>query len=213
MRFVIEGDLVRGTATGDIAGPLVSEQLAGKDVRLLRFDNGEVFDASSVTRWYIDDRGERHLVAGPGRQKLDCLLSDEIERDGAGGWSVVDRLTRLKERRKAAIDAEAERQRLRWITPGAGQAMTYQAKVDEVRALAIDGEDPDPSHYPMLSAEVGITAATLQDVAGVVMAAYQQWQMIGATIEAIRLGAKRAVELAETVEDVAAIEIAWPNPA
>lgn len=212
MRFIIEGDLVRGAGEGDVAGPLVSELLADKPIRLLRFADGEVFDASSVTRWYIDDRGERHLAAGPGRQRLDCSLSDDIEQDGAGGWRVVDQLARLKVRRKVDIDGEAERQRLRWITPGAGQAMTYQAKVDEARALAVEGEESDPSHYPMLSAEVGITAATLQEVGVVVMAAYQQWQAIGAAIEAVRLRGKQAVDQASTVEAVKAITVTWPNP-
>ena len=46
----------------------------------------------------------------------------------------------------------------------------------------------EPSAYPLFSEEVGITAATLEEVATVVNGAYQQWQIIGAAIEAVRLG-------------------------
>lgn len=46
----------------------------------------------------------------------------------------------------------------------------------------------EPSAYPLLSEEVGITAATLEEVAAAVNGAYQQWQIIGAAIEAVRLG-------------------------
>jgi len=46
----------------------------------------------------------------------------------------------------------------------------------------------EPSAYPRLSEEFGITAATLEEVAAAVNGAYQQWQIIGAAIEAVRLG-------------------------
>lgn len=211
MKFLIEGDIVVGIGSGDILGIDVGE-LADVDVSRLQFDGEAVVDVSARTSWHVDELGQRHIVPAADRVVIACAFDDEIERDGAGGWRIVDRLARAKERRKSTIDAEAERQRLRWITPGAGQAMTYQAKVDEARALAVDGEEADPAHYPMLSAEIGITGATLQEVAGVVIGAYQQWQAIGAAIEAARLGGKRAVDLAESVEDVAAVTITWPDP-
>ncbi|MBA4774294.1 MAG: hypothetical protein H2044_01390 [Rhizobiales bacterium] len=113
----------------------------------------------------------------------------------------------------AKIDEEAERARLRYITGGSGQAMTYQQKAQEaaeVLALVGSGEI-DASHFPLLSAEVGITAATLVEVAQVVDYAYQTWRVVGAQIEALRLGGKASVSSASTIPAAkAAAQIQWP---
>lgn len=108
------------------------------------------------------------------------------------------------------IDADAEAARLRYITGGSGQAMTYQQKAAEA-AAALAATDPDPADYPLIVAEIGITAPTLLEVATVIDGAYQQWRVVGAAIEALRLGGKAAVAAAMTVEDVqAAADITWP---
>lgn len=119
-------------------------------------------------------------------------------------------LEQIKTHLKAQVDAAAERERARYITPGAGQAMTYQAKADEARRLAGD-PSPDPADYPLLSAEVGITAPDLASVGDVVLAAYQAWQGIGAAIEGARLGTKQAIDLAEDEAAArVAAEVVWP---
>ncbi|WPE19973.1 hypothetical protein [Shinella zoogloeoides] len=112
---------------------------------------------------------------------------------------------------KARIDEAAELARLKYITPGAGQAMTYQQKAAEAAACMAD-EDPQPELYPLLAAEVGITASTLAGVALAVSQAYAQWAVIGAAIEAARLGAKAAVDAAIDAPAVYAVAgtIVWP---
>lgn len=119
----------------------------------------------------------------------------------------------LVERKRLAstqIDEAAEAARLRYITGGSGQAMTYQQKATEA-AAALAATDPDPADYPLIVAEIGITAPTLLEVATVIDGAYQQWRVVGAAIEALRLGGKAAVAAAMTVEDVkAAADITWP---
>ncbi|WP_160009750.1 hypothetical protein [Rhizobium sp. 18055] len=117
----------------------------------------------------------------------------------------------LKSRLKREIDQKAEIQRLRYITPGAGQAMTYQQKMEEVRALA-DDVGADAALYPLLAAEIGITAPSLSEVAAVVRSAYQQWQFVGAAIEAARLGTKAAIDAAPTQDEAqqAADSVLWP---
>lgn len=122
-------------------------------------------------------------------------------------------LGELKAGLKAQIDADAEAERLKYITPGAGQAMAYLQKAME--ATAYLGEtDPDPADYPLLAAEIGITGATLAEVAQAVHDAHQMWRVIGAQIEAARLGGKAAIDAAETAEDAqAAFEaVTWPSP-
>jgi hypothetical protein len=138
-----------------------------------------------------------------------------VGREGPGGapqaqLPEVDLVT-LKANLSALIDAAAERERLKYITGGAGQAMTYQQKADEAtRYLA--ATDPAPTDYPILSAEVGITAADIGGVAQVIRAAYAQWQIIGAAIEAARLGGKRAISEADNEADAltAANAVSWP---
>lgn len=119
-------------------------------------------------------------------------------------------LDTIKATLSAQVDMEAEASRLKYITGGAGQALTYQNKAEEAAAI-LSGGDPDPADYPLLAAEVGITAPTLTEVAQIVNLAQQQWKMVGAQIEALRLGAKVAIAAAETIEEAeAAANINWP---
>lgn len=109
------------------------------------------------------------------------------------------------------VDAQAETERLKYITPGTGQAMTYQQKVAEAQAFKA-ASNPKPEDYPILGSEVGITAPTLSEVADTVLTAYRQWQQIGAMIEAIRLGAKRDIDASTTEAAARAVvdAIVWP---
>lgn len=120
-------------------------------------------------------------------------------------------LPSVKTALKASVDAQAETERLKYITAGAGQALTYMQKSDEARRY-LAADEPDAGDYPLLAAEVGITAADMSGVATVILAAFSQWQQIGAAIEGVRLGAKAAIEISETVPDAQAAfdAIAWP---
>lgn len=122
-------------------------------------------------------------------------------------------LDQVKAGLKVAVDIGAETERLKYITPGAGQAMTYQQKADEA-ARYLGASSPKSSDYPLLSAEIGITAADIAGVAQVVSAAFAQWQTIGGAIEAVRLGAKKAIDDATTIDAAnAAANVTWPTPA
>jgi hypothetical protein len=122
-----------------------------------------------------------------------------------------------KERLKAQIDRDAERTRLTYITPGAGQAMAYQEKLaearlvldDEVAAAALTAEDA-ADLYPILMSEIGITGETLAAVATVVHGRYLAFKSIEGQINRKRLMAKAAVEAAETVDAAqAAAQVDW----
>ncbi|KQR30126.1 hypothetical protein ASF91_15020 [Rhizobium sp. Leaf155] len=120
-------------------------------------------------------------------------------------------LAELKAKLKASIDDAAEAERRKYITTGSGQAMTYMQKADEAsRYLATS--NPVAADYPLLAAEVGITAATIEGVAQVVHEAYSQWQVIGAAIEAARLAVKFAIDDAADAPaaQAAAAAITWP---
>ena len=141
---------------------------------------------------------------------------------GGIGWTLKDGtllppplppidLSALKASLCLLIDEAAETERAKHITPGSGQAMTYQAKAAEALALETDSS-PSEVNYPLLSAEVGITGQDLPAVGEAVRAAYAQWLAIGAAIERARLGAKAAVMAATSEGAVrAAAAVQWPT--
>lgn len=145
------------------------------------------------------------LLTGSGYTIVDGVIVDPPPAEEVP-------LTVIKAGLKARIDADAEAERLKYITAGAGQALTYMQKSDEARRYLAE-ETPTESDYPLLSAEVGITAENLHGVALVVSGAYAQWQLIGAQIEAIRLGAKAAIEAAPDAGGAQATyaAVAWPS--
>ncbi len=121
-----------------------------------------------------------------------------------------DALAALKAALRAGIDAEAELQRLRYITGGAGQAMTYARKTEEAKAASVDLA-PTAEAYPLLAASVGIDGADIAEVAAVVLAMDAQWSIIGAAIEAARLAAKKAVsDAGDEASARAAAVVTWP---
>lgn len=215
MRLILNGDLIVATVSGDVlAGVPVPPELDGTPHERLIVVGDDIVDAATLSRFYIDTDGRKFGATAAGRQQLDCPWDAAIEPDGTGGWRIVDQLARFKEQRKAAIDAEAERQRLRWITPGAGQAMEYQQSATEAAAYFAAGhsEPPAAGTYPMLEASVGIDGETLADVASTVLAMHGQWQVIGSAIRGARLAAKQAIDIAATVAEAEAVRAIWPNP-
>lgn len=128
------------------------------------------------------------------------------------------------EKKKAAreIDDAAENIRLRYITPGAGMALTYQEKFAQAQAVQAMGEEAANAmsqadrelQFPTLSASVGIEAQTLWACAALVLERYTQFAALSFAIERARLSGKAAVAAASTVQGVqeAREAIAWPTP-
>lgn len=102
------------------------------------------------------------------------------------------------------IDADAERQRLKYITPGHGQAMVYSEKAAEAVRFAAD-TSPTLGNYPLLMAEVGLTADTIEDVVQTILNRRNLWLWIAAKIERARLQAKKLVNESTSPEDIEAI--------
>lgn len=148
------------------------------------------------TRWPEDHEGEQ----------TDDALQEVLRPHG-----LHVTLVSLKQSLKAAIDAAAETERLRYMTGGAGQAMTYARKVEQAKA-AIDDADPQPGDYPLLDASVGIDGTDVVSVAAGIVAMDAAWEQVGAAIETVRLSSKRAVDLAEDADAALAIEVIWPRP-
>ncbi|MBN9430804.1 MAG: hypothetical protein J0I45_00020 [Bosea sp.] len=145
-------------------------------------------------------------------QEPDKILVDGVLVDPPAPPPLTgDALAALKAALCAAIDAEAERQRLRFITPGAGQAMTYARKLEEAKTATID-PSPTAEAYPLLAASLGIDGDDVAAVAAVVIAMDAAWTSIGAAIEAARLAGKKTVKDAadEAGARAAAAAVEWP---
>ncbi|CAB4327459.1 MULTISPECIES: hypothetical protein [unclassified Brucella] len=211
MLAIIQDDLVVGTMSGTVDGVEIPLHLSSVPTDRLRYLDGELIDASENREWFVDNLGQKHIIAGEGWQSLTCGIDERMARGNDGQWRASP-LETIKAQLKRRIDADAETERLKYITPGNGQAMTYQQKVDEARAFKA-ASNPKAADYPVLSSEVGITAETLSEVADIVLAAFALWQQIGAAIESIRLGAKRDIDAAEDEAAARAIvdAIVWPS--
>lgn len=109
-------------------------------------------------------------------------------------------LDQVKAAISARIDDAAEACRARFITPGAGQAMTYLRKEFEAR-MVVSG---DASNCPFLTAEAAAIGTTVPALAAIVVAAANAWAATGAAIEAARRKAKLDVEGANNLAAIAA---------
>lgn len=108
----------------------------------------------------------------------------------------------------AAINAEAGLTRQKYITTLPGQDMIYIAK--EREALAYLATPPDVSlgdlsAYPMLAAEVGLTAPTARELAQVWANVSFYWRGIAAQIEGSRMRAIAGIENCKDTDQIAAI--------
>ncbi|OIN06066.1 hypothetical protein BFS86_19855 [Shewanella algae] len=178
-------------------------------------------DAGKILGWYTEDRLDEitgsyiEVDDETWRQASQVMYATHVdlvtkafEHRGA-----VLTLDALKAGLKSQIDADAEIERLKYITTGAGQSMTYSQKSAEALAY-LSASNPIASDYPLLSAEVGITAKDIAGVAAVVKAAYLQWQQIGSAIETTRLSAKKAITDAKdaAAAQAAVVNLTWPTP-
>lgn len=100
---------------------------------------------------------------------------------------------------RAAIDAAAEGARLRTITPGAGQALTYIEKEKDARAYAAAGyPSAQLAEYPFVDAERQALGTTGRKAAELIIATADAWRKQAARIERRRREGKAAVEAAAT---------------
>lgn len=131
------------------------------------------------------------------------------------------RLPLIKAGLSRRVDDDAERERLRYITPGAGMAMTYQEKKDQAVAVIAMGEaaanalpNNGAQEFPTLSASVPVEASSLYAAAQVVIARYEAWAAISRGIELARMNGKKSIsDASDAAAAQAAYEaITWPNP-
>ena len=151
------------------------------------------------------EQARAQLTVKPEGSVIYVLPNGTVGNRGPDG---VPFLAPLRAHYTALIDAAAEAERLKYITAGYGQAMTYLAKSAEARAFMADPQ----AVTPFLSAEAEAMGATVAEIAAKVSEAEAAWRVIGGAIESVRMASKAAVAAAATLPAiVAAAEVEWPR--
>lgn len=150
-----------------------------------------------------------HIPVDEGNDDYLRYLSDVAAHAGDASYVISGHdprssLADIASTALSAIDVEAERIRLRYLTPGTGQALLYSSKLTQVAAwqAATAAERRDLTKWPLLEAEVDATE--LQPAAAVaqIVQANREWETAAARIERIRIRCKRQIAAAATPIEV-----------
>lgn len=143
-------------------------------------------------------------IPGEWVEAVDRDLGDLGDWYVEAGQLVRGGLAGAKARAISDINAGADAVRRRYVTTITGQDMLYLRKEAEARGYIAD-PDPVLEHYPLIAAEVGITAPSAWEVAQTYLNMSALWIQAAAQLETARLGAIAAIEVAESTEDLDAI--------
>lgn len=95
--------------------------------------------------------------------------------------------------------------RLRFITDLPGQQIIYARKESEARTyLALDKQPENLSGFPLLAAEVGLTAPDAYQLAQLWLNMSDQWAYVASVLENARLATGIAVSICQSVEQIEA---------
>lgn len=193
---------------------------------IIQTDNGQALVGCG--HW-----SDAQLLELAGWAKVDPALAlDPVWHDTPGGGTfdagtglatptIHDKpVGTMRRKAHAMVDTAAETARQAFLTPGAGQAMEYEATRREAAAAEDDPADPlDAAKYPMLEAErlaldaVGQTESLIDIAAGVRLSS-EAWSAAGSAIKRVRREAKLKIDAAMTAAEIRAIldAVAWPEP-
>lgn len=92
MKVSLQGDLVIGRGGDLMDGPELPKELESTPLMQLRYVNGAVVDASTITTFFIDPSGRKHATRnGPGSATwpaVKCTLREMIVMRDDGTWAV-----------------------------------------------------------------------------------------------------------------------------
>mgnify|MGYP000882675861 CR=1 FL=1 len=108
----------------------------------------------------------------------------------------------LKLRAIEQVNETIGKARMQYITVIPGQDMLYKAKQEEATECLEEGVGALAVNYPLLAAEIGITAPTLLDVAQVVVNMAFFWKATASNLEMLRLGTIQDLEGAVNRADI-----------
>lgn len=186
---------------------------------IARVEDGRVIETRDIVLDTIPEH-KRHIWRPVVYEGTGHVETIHIEADRVRVVKSDLPLDTLKPHLKNMVDMDAEAVRLKYITPGAGMAMTYQEKHAQARAVVQIGqaaanaltESEREDQFPTLSASVGIEGVTLWDCAQIVIQRYEAFADLSRVIERTRLQGKKAIsDASDAASARAAYEaIAWP---
>lgn len=123
--------------------------------------------------------------------------SDELPPDPILDATLLDAIKFAE----TSIDRAASSARARFISSGVGQDAVYVVKGQQAEAFAAAGFNGDPPAY--IAAEAAATGVTPMVAAQTILGLRDAWNnLIGPAIESQRIGGKKLVREATTVEEV-----------
>lgn len=159
---------------------------------------GTVDDEYDGATFYVDEDGTVRAYPSP-QPHLWATFNRATGQweDQRGPEELAQALAEARAGAVATINAAAGRARLAYITDIPGQEALYMLKQMEATEF-LSAADPDPEDYPLVAAEVGITADTPYEVAQVYANLAAYYRHVAAQLEHARLG---HVLRAETAPD------------
>lgn len=136
-------DRVIGRQSGDVIAPVIPAGLVSAHDTRLRVVDGEVVDAADFSTFYISDDGYKHVVAGDGRQQLECAWDDALTRDGEA-WRIVPASEQLRNQLTAyAADKRWQKESGGIVVGGVPIATDDRSKQMIIGARLAADADPD----------------------------------------------------------------------
>lgn len=198
----------RITQTGTAESAFDLHALVGPDVTPIVVEA----DVSDVTHWY--DHGSGMIEAYPPRPG-DWARFDFVQRvwiDPRTADDLAAELSAARGRAIAQVNGWAAQERAKHITAIPGQDMIYLAKEAEaIRWLGADPAPTDPADFPLIAAEIGITAETSDQLAQLWVNLGHLWRGLAAQIETARLGTIKAITEAGDQDGIAAALAGLPG--
>lgn len=120
------------------------------------------------------------------------------------GYDPRESLADMQVSAMSEVDSEAERIRLKHLTPGIGQAQVYAAKLQQALEYQAATGNRDITKWELLSADVEATGKTAAAAVAAIINANKAWLQAAAKIERIRLRCKQQIDAATTHAEVQA---------
>lgn len=150
------------------------------------------------------------IISRPADETLCKVVT--VGKYRGGMWNCRwDNLNELRNSAKEAIDKSAEAARLRVITSGAGQAMTYLRKSEAARRY-LNAESISAPQLRRLQDEAARLNISVEAAAERIVTMSDAWEELDGSIDSIRLQSKAGIDAAQTGEEMQAVisQIRWP---
>ena len=169
---------------------------------LKKAENGTFVDASTLTEFFIDSSGEKHVYDTGNCQRLTCGIDDLVFRDEGSVWSVLPAKTpkdfnkpHVEKAKLVICEAVNAKYPISLITE-----KIHGGKLIAAQAILYGG-DYDDSLKVLLEKEASVKGITMEMLASSIIAANEKQNAVILAIENLRITIPTAVAAARTHAD------------